>query len=95
MLVEKLTCSCGGREGGSSSYAWCIKFDKKIVIKSKRKGYKEDFDSEELQAAIELYRYKEHEEEDTSNTGIMACVLPVIPATGTTRLVEELLKLKN
>ena len=52
--------------GGSSNIdAWCIKFDKKIVtyIKSKRKGwYKEDFDFEELQAAIELY--KEHEEED-------------------------------
>ena len=31
-------------------------------VKSKRKGYKEDFDFEELEAAIELY--KEHEEED-------------------------------
>ena len=43
---------------------WCIKFDKKIVtyVKSKRKGCKEDFDFEELEAAIELY--KEHEEED-------------------------------
>ena len=44
--------------------AWCIKFDKKIVtyVESKRKGYKEDFDFEELEAAIELY--KEHEDED-------------------------------
>ena len=31
-------------------------------VKSKRKGYKEDFDFEELEAAIELY--KEHEDED-------------------------------
>ena len=38
--------------------------NKKIVtyVKSRRKGHKEDFDFEELQAAIELY--KEHEEED-------------------------------
>ena len=43
---------------------WCIKFDKKIVtyVESKRKGHKEDFDFEELEAAIELY--KEHDEED-------------------------------
>ena len=49
---------------GEDIDAWCIKFDKKIVtyVKSRRKGYKEDFDFEELQAAIELY--KEHEEED-------------------------------
>ena len=33
-----------------------------LYIKSKRKGYKEDFDFEELQAAIELY--KENEEGD-------------------------------
>jgi len=44
--------------------AWCVKFDKKIVtyVNSTGKGYKEDFDFEELEAAIELY--KEHEEED-------------------------------
>ena len=49
---------------GEDIDAWCVKFDKKIVtyMKSRRKGYKEDFDFEELQAAIELY--KEHEEED-------------------------------
>ena len=49
---------------GKDIDAWCIKFDKKIVtyVKSRRKGHKEDFDFEELQAAIELY--KEHEEED-------------------------------
>ena len=44
--------------------AWCVKFDKKIVtyVNSTGKGYREDFDFEELEAAIELY--KEHEEED-------------------------------
>ena len=44
--------------------AWCVKFDKKIVtyVNSTGKGYKEDFDFEELEAAIELY--KEHEDED-------------------------------
>ena len=42
----------------------CVKFDKKIVtyVNITGKGYKEDFDFEELEAAIELY--KEHEEED-------------------------------
>ena len=32
------------------------------TLKSKRKGHKEDFNFEELEAAIELY--KEHEEEE-------------------------------
>ena len=43
---------------------WCIKLDKKIVtyIRSKRKGCKEDFDFEELEAAIELYN--QHDGED-------------------------------
>ena len=41
-----------------------VKFDKKIVtyVNSRGKGYKEDFDFDKLEAAIELY--KEHEEED-------------------------------
>ena len=48
---------------GKEVDAWCVKFDKKITyINSRGKGYKEDFDFEELEAAIELY--KEHEEED-------------------------------
>ena len=70
-------------------------FDKKIVtyVKSKRKGHREDFDFEELEAAIELY--KEHEEEDKQYRAkhrSTAHVLLVMPATGAIRsyVVEEL-----
>ena len=46
---------------GGSTGSRCLAF-LVLYVKSKRKGHKEDFDFEELETAIELY--KEHEEED-------------------------------
>ena len=66
MLIRWVGCLLHGYnvKGGKEIDAWCVKFDKKIVtyINSRGKGYKEDFDFEELKAAIDLY--KEHEEDD-------------------------------
>jgi hypothetical protein len=67
LLVEKLTCSSAGWVGGFQQLgSWHFGFceaDKIVTyLDSRGKGHKEDFDFEELEAAIELYN--QHDGED-------------------------------